>query len=156
MTTSSGQRVSWETYEYEPRQKSKDWYWVVGILTLGLSGTVIIFGNLLLGILLLLGVGGLLLFTAKEPPKIRCEINNKGVLIEDRLYVYEDLDAFGIDDENIPAKLVLRSRKLLMPYVIIPLYDVNTHTVETLLGRNIQQEELLEPLLEKLFDKLGF
>lgn len=156
MTTSTGQKISWETYEYEPRKKGKDWYLVTSILTLAIAGVFIIFGNLLLGLLIVFGIGGLLLFSMKEPPKIRCEINQRGIVIDDRLYLYEDLDAFGVDDDDEPAKLILRSRKLLMPYIIIPLYDVNIHTIETLLYRHIDQEELFEPILEKLFDRLGF
>ena len=53
-------------------------------------------------------------------------------------------------------RLPLKSRKLLMPYIIMYIDEVDPEEVRGLLLTYIAETEHTEPLLKKVLERLGF
>lgn len=151
--------MTWEAYEHEHREKSKDWYWSLGILVVTSSVLSIIFGNYLFGVLLIIIGISLSLVGSKPPRLIVFEINGMGVRIGNKLFPYATLEAFWVQDNtehDRMSQLLIRSRKAMVPLLIIPLDGVETDQVRDFLLYHLLEKELEESLSQLILENLGF
>ncbi len=148
--------IEWEDFEYEFRHKTSDWYWVVGIIAVSVAVAAIFFGNVLFAILILLGAFTLSLHAARHPAIVHYELNKKGVVSGKTMYPYKTLESFWVEDRDHNPRILFKSKKLLMPFIIIPLGSVMPDTARAYLEQYLKEEEHLEPLLQKIMEYLGF
>lgn len=155
-------QISWEAPEYEHHEHSADWYWAVGIVSVSLAVAFIIINNMLFSIIIILGMS-ILLFHAKHPSKIiECKLCKKGVSAGDRLYPWETLESFwileGKNDVRFhrDPKILLTSKKTLMPHIVIPLTDSVIDEVHQSLSHMLHEVPQAEPLPERIMRKIGF
>lgn len=153
-----GETLSWRGYEYTHHEKSSDWFWALGIVALSSAVTAIIFKNILFALLILIGAFTIALFASKKPNLIHYEINRRGVAIDDVLYPFNTLESFWIDeDEHGHLSLIIKSERVVMPYIIIPLEEpVNFEDVRNVLLTKLEEEELHEPISHKVLEFFGF
>src|SRR3990167_6894072 len=90
--------VTWEAPEYEHVKRSADWYWSLWIITISLTVTAIVFGNVLLGILLILSGFSITLFGHRKPRVSKCKIDGLGIYLGENFYPYTALDSFWIEE----------------------------------------------------------
>lgn len=154
--------ISWVASEYEHTEHGADWYWIVGIITVSLAVAFIIAGNMLLSIILVLGMGTLL-FYAKHPPEmIEYKLSKNGIRVGETLFPWETLRSFWIIEKEEDAKdyhqpkLILISKKMLMPHIIIPLNEFIVDDVHHVLAHMLHEEPRVEPLAERIARKVGF
>lgn len=120
--------IEWETLEYEPRERSSNWYWLIGFVALALMISAIVMKNFLLAILVLLGTFTLMLYAKRHPRIIQISVDRRGIRIRNSLFPYHTLRSFWLhDEENEPRKIIIRSEKLLMPHIHLPLADDLDH-----------------------------
>lgn len=151
------QPLRWQTPEHEHKHHTTDWYWAVGIVAASIATIVIVYGNLLFAIVIILSAVVLSLHAARQPDMLNCEINDRGIIVQDRLYLYPTLESFWVEDNTPNPKLFIKSSKLLMPLIIIPLNDeVDPRTVRELLLQNLEEEVLAEPITQRFMEYLGF
>ena len=152
--------ISWKALEYEHKEKHPDWFWSLGVIVLAGAVTAIIFGNILFAILLVVGAFTLALYASRKPEHIYVTLSDRGVIINKRLYPYLTLDSFWVEDvedhSNTIPKLILKSKKLLMPYIIIPVEEVSPDEVRDFLLNHLPEEEHEEPLAHRIMERLGF
>jgi len=151
---------SWQALEYPYKKKSADWYWTVGIISVALIVTSIIFGNVLFGVVIGLGVFTLTMFASRKPDLITVDVSDKGIIVNKTLYPYAGLESFFIDLENHNGpKLIIKSKKVVIPLITIPLATEdaeNTEELHSFLSTHLK-EEVFEPgLIQTIFDRLGF
>jgi hypothetical protein len=149
----------WETNEYFFQEKTSDWYWSVGIIGVSIAILSAIFGNGLFALLLLLSTFALALFGSKKPNILRFEVSKKGIMIGNTLYPFGTLDSFWVEDNrhiNRPSKLIIKSRKIIVPLIAIPLDDVNPEDVRDFLLDHLLEDHHIEPLGQKLLEYFGF
>lgn len=151
------QPLHWQTFEYEHRDRSPDWFWAVGIITIALSVTAIILHNVLFAFVIILSGFVLSLYAARPPKEIDVVIDDRGIRIEKIFYPFHSLESFWIEEseENV-YKLLVKSQRLLMPYIVIHLGDANPESVHTYLIRHIPEVFHSESSLQKLMEYLGF
>ncbi|MEK9167709.1 MAG: hypothetical protein AAB769_00010 [Patescibacteria group bacterium] len=150
-------KIHWSALEYEHRDRSNDWFWVVGIIALALAVISIIYDNILFAILIVIGTFTLLMYAARAPHMVDFEINRRGVIIKDRLYPYNALKSFWLRDNHRGRKLVIQSEKMLMPNITIPLSDdMDINTIHLFLVEYLEEQEHHESLSELIMDYLGF
>ena len=115
--------ISWRGQEYFFIEKSPDWFWTLGIIAIAGAVAAAIWGNVLFAILILVGAFALAMFAARQPEEVSFEISPKGIRTGDTLYPYPSLDVFWVEheDEEEDAKLLVRSKKLMMPLIVVPL-----------------------------------
>jgi len=149
--------ISWEAPEYVYIKKSPDWYWAVGILTIGLFVVALVFNNFLFGIFMLLGGFTIALYGARPPRMVQFMISAEGIRIENRVYPYESLKSFWIFYHPPHIKeLSVESEKMLMPQIKIPLGDINPAQVRAYLQQFIPERQQEESLIDTVTRFLGF
>ena len=150
------QPIRWQAFEYSHREKSSDWFWAVGIIAVASAATAIIFNNILFALLILVGVFTVCLYAARKPLRVNFEINEKGILVGKVEYPYSSLESFWVE-ENIGApKLLVKSNKVIMPFIVLPIEEVEPVNVREYLSAYLREEEHQEPLLQHLLEYLGF
>jgi hypothetical protein len=150
------EKLSWETIEYLHKEKTSDWYWIVGIITLSIAVISIILNNVIFAILIIISSFTLSLFASKKPEIITVEIDNTGVTVGKNKHVYKDFDSFWIETRDAYPRILLKSKKIFMPFVMVLIEDVEPEEIHNLLSRYLPEEEHTEPLLEKLLLYFGF
>ena len=157
--TANDYKISWHAPEYEHREHSADWYWAVIIITIALGIAFIISGNILLSVVVILGVGLLLVHSRHKAPMITYHLSRKGLRAGKTLYPWETLESFWILDatEHTGSKILLTSRKPLMPHIVVPLSEDAPHDeIRDILTHMIHEEHQIEPLPDRVMRKLGF
>ncbi len=155
-------QISWQAPEHEYREHSADWYWVVGIITISLAVVFIIAENILLSVVVVIGIGTLLLHSKTAPKIIECALSRKGIRVDTKLYPWESLESFWILEESqsgeihINAKILLISKKPLMPHIVIPLDQDLVEEVHEVLSQMLPEEPQVEPLPDRIMRRLGF
>lgn len=147
--------LTWWAYEYPLKKRGSDWFWALGILTASLFITAILLKNFLFAVLILISGTLLVLFSIRKPRVVTFEIFDTGILIEKHLYLFKDLDAFFIDQAH-PEKLLLQSKRLLVPILALPLENTDPNHVRELMEARLKEKELEESLAVHLLERLGF
>ena len=149
--------LSWQAPEYVYTKKSPDWYWAVGIVTMGIFVVAIIFDNFLFGAFVLLGGFTIALYGARPPRIITFTLSIEGIRIENRVYPYESLRSFWIFYRPPEIKeLSIESQKMIMPQIKIPLGDTNPAEVRAYLVQFMPERQQEESLIDTAVRFIGF
>lgn len=148
--------VEWQAPEHIYTEKNKDWYWIVGIITISIVLISIILGDLIFGILILVASITLSLHASKPPRIINIEINNTGIQTGNLIYPFDELTSFWVETKDLYPRLILKSKKVLMPFVSILLADADPDEITRALLLHLPEEHHTESLLEKIMIRLGF
>ena len=149
--------ITWEAPEHHHVDKSSDWFWVLGIIALSGAVAAFFFGNYLFALVILLGSGVMALRAVKPPRIVPFMVGRKGVRAGDRLFPYNSLDSFCIDEEDERGpQLLLKSKRTHMPLIVMPIPEEYADDIEAILRERLPEEELNEPLGYKLLELFGF
>jgi len=148
--------ISWNAPAHLYTEKRPDWYWIVGIITVALAATAFIFGEVITGIFVIVAAATLVIHASKPAPIVTCEVNDRGVRFGDTLYPFLSLDSFCIPHDEPVAKILLKSRKLLSPFIVIYIDEVDPEDVRAVLLKYIAETEHHEPFLKHILEWLGF
>jgi hypothetical protein len=148
--------LTWEALEYEHTPRSSDWFWGLGIIAVGGIILSIIFSNLLFGLVIAVGAVALGLHALRFPKTVRCEITDRGIALDTTLFPYSTLQSFWIQEHVLPNRLMLTSRKVAMPHIIILLDAVSADDVRDILSQYVHEEEVHETFSDRILELLGF
>jgi hypothetical protein len=150
--------VYWEAPEHTHIEKTSDWYWILGIVAIaGSVVSIIVDNNVLFSIVILLGAMAMIIASHRTPRIIAFEVSTRGIRIGKDLYPYSTLESFCIDEENSSGpQLLVKSKKLFVPLLILPIPDEYLHEVENMLISRLHEEHMEEPIAHKLLEFLGF
>ncbi|MBA3733478.1 hypothetical protein H0W91_03850 [Patescibacteria group bacterium] len=150
------EKITWHTVEYLHHEKTTDWYWMVAIITISIAIISIILNNVIFALLIMISSFTLTLFASKKPEIIKIDIDNIGVDVGSTHYPYVHLDSFWVETREPIHKVILKSKKVFMPFLIILIEDADPKEIKGLLRKHVREEEHTEPFLEKLLVYLGF
>lgn len=149
--------LAWEAPEHHHTEKSNDWYWILGIIAIAGSITSVLLGNVLFGIVIILAAVAVFLISQKEPRIIAFEISSQGVQVDKTLYSYSSIESYGIDESSpIGPHLLLKSKHMFMPLIILPIPDEAVEDIEWMLRAKLTEEHLTEPFSHRLLEFFGF
>ncbi len=149
--------VYWEAPEHNHIEKTHDWYWILGIIAIASSVASIIFGNVLFGIVIILGAMTMFITGNRRPRIIAFEVSLRGIRIENDLYPYSTLESFCLDEENIlGAQLIVKSKKMFAPLLIVPVPEEYMIDIENIIAPRLAEEYMEEPFSHKLMEFFGF
>jgi hypothetical protein len=151
--------ISWSVLEYHEKNHTTDWYWTVGLITLVILVACVFFKNYFLGVLLLLGIGTLTYLTIRKPETVTVTLQEKGIQIRTELFLYRNLKAFWIEEEeqaNSDRHLLILTKRLYSPLIALPLGDVAPETIRQALLAHIPEQEMRENISHKFLEVLGF
>ena len=150
-------RLEWDAHEYEHKERTQDWFWAVGIITVSIAVASIIFGNIIFGIFVLVAAFSLSLYINKHPETLHMKIDSKGISRDKIYYPFETLHSYCIDIEHPHKKIILRSKKMLMPLIVVPLGEnVDLEKVNIILKEYLPEEYQQLPFMENVLEYLGF
>ncbi len=148
--------LTWEAPEYNHYERSTDWFWAVGIIALSIIILSFIYNNALFGILVLLSTAILIFYTLREPSIVNYEINNRGIVVGKDLHPYLTIDSFWVETRKGEPKIILKSKKAVMPYIVIPVHEESADDVAQVLREFLDEKELKEPSSHQVMEYLGF
>lgn len=151
------QSVAWEAPEHYHIEKRSDWFWALWIIVITASFASFFLGNFLLGILIVIAGATMALLANRKPPVIPFAVTTRGVRVGDAFYPYASLESYHIETENSNEPLLLiKSQKLFMHLIVIPLPDDYIEDVESIIEQRLTPEDLEEPLSHKILELFGF
>lgn len=137
--------------------RSVDWFWAIGLISLVGAGTAFFFDNTLFGIFILLG-GGLLLYTnLQKGHDTTVHINEKEITVNGLSYKNKNMKGFAVVKSNKDEDmLIVRTDRFFMPMLMlhVPEY-ISLESIEDLLEKRITREDLREPPINALAERLG-
>ena len=157
------EKINWSALEYEEKERHTDWFWALGVIVVAGAITSIIFANYFFAIFLV--TAGILMgfFAIKKPDMISYELNNKGLKIQDRIYLYEKIKAFWVQKplsdtgENMSPALFIKSDRQFVPIFSIPIEENSVTKIHNLMiAHNVLEEEMKEHISEKIMEAIGF
>jgi len=148
--------LKWQAPEYNHYERSTDWFWAVGIITVCIVALAFFFGNALFGVLILLSAIILVSFVFRVPQDIEYTINARGITVGKVLHPYLTLEAYWLETRTGEPKLILKSKKALQPFIIIPVHEESADEIAAVLRQFLEEKELQEPVSHKVMEYLGF
>ncbi len=148
--------ISWTAPEHYYVEKRQDWFWAVGIVTLTLAAVCFILGSVIPGIFVVIAAVALVLHASHPPRMIYHEINDRGIIIDNILYPFLTLESFWIPHDEAIPRIIVKSRKMFMPFIIIFIEEVDPESVREIMLRYIAETEHHEPLLKHILEWFGF
>lgn len=148
--------ITWSAPEHAHTEKTSDWYWSVGIICLAISAVCIIFGNVITGILVIVATVALVIFISHPVRTVEYKINDRGIVAGDVLYPFVDLESFWVPHDAYPPRLLVKSRKLFMPLIVIYIADIDPDDVREVMLTYITEKEQREPFLKHVLEYFGF
>lgn len=150
--------LEWDAFEYNHRKRSIDWYWGLAVGALAISILSVLLGNSIFAILILIIALVVGLHSREQPPLLHFEINNRGIIANKRLYPYESLESFWVEDrEARGVKVLVKSKKLLVPLIVMPVESsIIPDTIRAYLREHMHEEEHAESIFHYLMEYLGF
>lgn len=152
-----GVLLEWEALEYDHLPKDKRWFLIGGVI----AAAIILYGlftaNYFLSLLTI--IAGFLVFVyAVRPPKmIYSAVTSRGVQIGRRIFLYEDLNSFWIFYEAAGMKeLSLESKKAVVPFIRVPLGEIDPVEIRELLIRFVPERQHEESFAETIGHLVGF
>jgi hypothetical protein len=151
------EKIEWSAPEYEYHEKTSDWFWALGVITLALFLSAIFLGSFLFGLLVLLAGFSLALYGARKPNVVNFKIDVQGIHIGNTIYNYENLKSFWLDYQPPYIKeLIIESQKTFMPHINIMLGDIDPLKVREYLLKFLKEEKIEEPLTATIARFLKF
>lgn len=151
--------VEWKGEEFEFDPKSSTWYWTVGILSLGSATAAFIVGNILFGIILILAGLTVSLLGSRRPATHHFKITDRGIMVSEQLFKYENIEKFAIDDHHesgSPTKLHFSIKRGLVKVMTVPITGIDFRAVRTALkNHNLEEVETLDTVSARLSDWMG-
>ena len=149
--------IVWQAPEYQFREKGNDWYWALGILTVGLFATSIVLHNFLFAIIIAIGGFAVAIYSSKRPDLVKFAVSHRGVKVKDILYPYDNLKSFWIEyDPPYRKELIIESKKVMMPYIVIQLGGADPIRVRENLLKFLREMRHEESLITTLARVLKF
>jgi hypothetical protein len=148
--------LEWHSPEHHFDKKSNDWYWILGVITLGASILAFYFSDFLFGIFIIIAGATIGMLSYKETKIMPVKIVAKGIIFGRQLYPWSSYRSFWIEDEHVHgARILMHPVSPYLPLVIIPISEeTDLNLVRDTLLEFLEEQFLSESIIHKWFDKL--
>ncbi|MDP3725700.1 MAG: hypothetical protein Q8R36_00710 [bacterium] len=147
--------VMWEAREHNHAHKDPDWFWGIGVTATAIAVISIFIGNPLFALLIVLGTATLFIHAIKNPHTITVVLNEEHITAENDTFPYEELDSFWVVQDENGYFLILKTKRILNPRIIIPLDVQKIEAMRKYLGEHIPEKKLEIPISHRVLDFLG-
>lgn len=143
--------TSWTAPEFIKYDKGRGWFITLGIISLGLIFIAFFMKNFLFALIIVLTTFLIYAQGSRRPRKIKFAISDKGILIDQKEYFYNEFKSFWIFEE--PERILsLMTKKLTQPSLSLPLGEQRTEEIRKILIRSLperKQEETLSDIIAR-------
>jgi hypothetical protein len=150
--------IEWQDYEHNYVEHGKDWFWILGIVTISSSILSFYFGNVLFGIFILLAGVTLGLLAFRKPRVVDIKITNRSIIVGEMQYPYDNFFSFWIESDHMHGpRILLHPRNPALPLTAIMIGEgVDLDHLADVLNDYMDEVPMKESAIHKLFDYLGF
>jgi len=148
--------ITWEAQAHH-KEKSSDWYWVLGIGTITIVVVSLLLQNTLFAFLVLIAGVVVALAAGRVESPVAYAVTTRGIRTGDNIYPYSTLESFFITEEEAgETVLLVKSQKFFAPLLVLVLPLEHVDEVEELVASRLPEEPLEEPILQRFIDQIGF
>lgn len=146
--------LTWRAPEHQHAERGSDWYIALGIIAISIALTSILFNNFLFALLIVLAAITLGMLASRTPPVVDFFLTERGLMVDETLYVYEEMFAFWVTDGDQPT-LLIDTPRFMTPDLVIPLTDVDPESVRVFLSERVPEIPMRESIFYKIMELMG-
>lgn len=143
--------LSWTTKEHVHLERSIDFYWVLGLITLTAAVLAFILRDGLFGALILIGGGMYGYISWVKPKDITVVITDKEIIIEDDIYNISKILAFRVTDLKGDKELLLKINRPYQSMVSACVPDDMEVQIKDTLSKMLPVDDTLVPHIGRRF-----
>ncbi len=151
--------ITWSAPEYIHKDRSVDFFWTIGLVTLVVFVLTLWFHNYLFAVFILVSGGCLFLFTIRPPQELTFTIESQGLSIGSDFYEWQNIKGFTIKKKKKAepyAKLLIKTSRYFLPIFTIPLPEELVEKVREVLLKVSTPIELEESPSMQFMERMGF
>ncbi len=153
---STKKELVWTAPLYMFIPKTTDWYWIVGIISATIAIVSTMLGNITFSILIIIGVIVTFLNAHKEPKTVTITINSKGIKIDDKIYFFDELESFWVENNNLYPRIIFKQNRIIFPFMKVLIHSEDADEAREFLREYLPEEYMNENIIEKIFIYFGF
>ncbi len=149
--------LSWSAPEYIIYKKNTLWYICFGVILAFLIFISLLMGSFLTAIVFVLAGILIYVYSERQPKTVNYDVRTSGIRIGNRIYLFRELAGFNIMERNHEVYILLKSKRIVMPLIHIPIKDQDPEEVLNVLGEYLPEDpEINEPIADILAHWVGF
>lgn len=147
---------TWTGPEYAHKEKSMDWLWTIGLITVVGAIATLYLHSYIFGIFILVSGASLIFFSVREPLNVTFTITGDGITIAGKDFPYSKLKGFNIIEYPTYSRLLVMTDGHFLPVINLPLPLSSQNEAYDILIKFIPELPLEESPSMKFMEKLGF
>ncbi len=149
--------ISWTAQEFVKKEKGRAWFITLGIIALAFFVIGILMKNYIFSIIVALSSFLIFIQALRHPQKIKTEIFEDRVVINDLLKItFKEVRSFWIFEETDFTALCLETKKLTQPKIYLPLGQQTPDKIRQILTEFIPETKQEESLIDLIARKINF
>jgi hypothetical protein len=148
--------MQWSTPTRHTKKKTNDWFASLIILAGALIFVSILASNYILATLILSITIALIIAHSSPHVPQEVELRTGGVIVDDTLYPWDNIDAFAIQEYYGIPRLLLHLKRQWAPVISIPISDeVDLDELRDSVEQFVPEKNMHEPILHILAERFG-
>lgn len=148
--------ITWTSPEYDQKERSIDWFWAIGLITILGAFFAFYFDNFLFAVLILISGGMFFLLEIHTPHDVEYEINNDNFKMGKTNYPIKTIKYFDIKKLDNNTKIFVYTSDKFLPIKFIQIPEELSGEIEKELLKFVEKKEIQESHAVKFMEKLGF
>ena len=150
------EKIEWQAPEYIHSEKSRDRYWIVGIVSVSIAIIAIILNDVIFGLLILVSAFTLSLFASRPAQIVKHELNDIGVWKGEAKHTYKEIKSFWIETVDSYPRILFKIDHRFSPFFVFLIHPDDAEEMRAFLSVRIPEEKMTESVFEKLLIYFGF
>ncbi|MEK7181249.1 MAG: hypothetical protein AAB738_02865 [Patescibacteria group bacterium] len=156
------QEIKWEAPEFEYREKTVLWYWVVIAVATGILALTVWQKNFLFGVFVIMAGVMIIVWGNREPRMAGFKLTQDGLVIDERkTYAYKEMEGFALDDsgEGEWAQMFFKFKSHLKTKLKISLPKTESDEIRKVIGSmapEVAEVEWEHSFIDSLERLIGF
>lgn len=149
--------IEWRDYAHNYVEHTKDWFWILGIVTIGGAVLAFFFHNYLFGIFILLAGLVLGLLAGRKPKVVSSFVTPRGITVGDIHYPFSNFHSFWVETDHMHGtRILLHPTNSFLPLTAIMVEEnVDHEHLSDVLNDYLDEVPMRESAVHRLFDYFG-
>lgn len=149
-------KIEWSAKEYEYKEKSMDFLWTIGLVSVVGAGLAIWFANYLFAIFIIISGASLILLSVRQPSEMNFSIETEGLTLGKDKYPWKKVKAFDIKKNDDKAFLIIELDKYMLPICFVPFPIELADQIKENISKVAEAKKIEESPSIKFMEKIGF
>ena len=141
--------LSWKTFDFTEDTNKARWLKLAVIISFVIFIGALWTKNFITAITFFLLTLVIFMNSRAKSKEIEVIITSKGIIVGEQNYFFDDLESFWIIEDRNPA-IILKSKKIFMPYAEIYLADQNPDNIREILKKRLKEKKEEESFLKDI------